>query len=302
MMFQETFDALPKQRTHGAKSSFDFNRWLQSKLRAAKNGPYAEAVLLTPEIAAGLLAQNPENRNVNLSYVADLVSDITAGRWAMNGETIIVSEEGYLNDGQHRCHAIVIADTAVDTMIVFGVERDSRTTVDEGRARTVANYLTMEGDVKNAPLLASVANKLIEIRREGRLNKGRNSPTKQEVLEECRTDKKLADSVAFITGKSKRARKVCSESIIAVAHYLIAEKNKAKADEFISTMLSGEHLGATDPRFVCREKLQSRALRLNGNEQLKTIIHAYNNWRKGITVKTVQHQMRKGDKLPEVTR
>jgi hypothetical protein len=273
--------------------------WADHQAKQPRETPRAELVTITPEMATSLLSRNPENRNVRLGGVCAIAADIEAGRWSVNGETIIISDDGYVNDGQHRLHAIVLAGIPVQTMVVYGVTRDSRTTVDQGAARTVANYLSMEGEAKNVGLLAAAANKVIDIERNGRVLGGSAGPTKQENLERCRSDRLLAEAVNFIA-TNKQARKVASLSTMAAAFYLISKKNPSKAGEFFVSLITGENLAASDPVFVCREKLVSRDLRLNVNEQLRSIISAWNHWREGRKVRSLVHSMPKGQVLPEV--
>lgn len=98
-------------------------------------------VLLTPDLAAWLLDGNLDgNRRLSSREVDRIANDITEGRWKANGDTIKVNESGKLIDGQHRCHAVIQADIAVPTMIVFGVsdDRDTMATIDTtARPRSV---------------------------------------------------------------------------------------------------------------------------------------------------------------------
>ena len=127
-----------------------------------------EIVQLTPMLARVLLGRNDGNRCVRKSKVAQYKSDILAGRWSMNGEPIIVSRDGLLNDGQHRCLAVIEANAPIQVIIVFGVERETRETVDQGGARSASDIALMH-HVPNAALASAIARMMIVYERnEGR--------------------------------------------------------------------------------------------------------------------------------------
>lgn len=103
--------------------------------------------LITPEYAQQLLDNNHGNRKVVRIYVDALAREMAEGRWKENGETIIVSNTGRLIDGQNRLMAIVQSGVSIWALIVFGVSDDHqvRATVDQGKARTVANIMQISG-------------------------------------------------------------------------------------------------------------------------------------------------------------
>lgn len=288
-------DLLPT--INGAGDGGRAQRWLEDRIKKSGRKEFAEISLLTPEIAAQLLKRNPKNRTLKQATVERYARDIESDRFAFNGEPIIVSDTGELNDGQHRCHAVIYAQKPIKTLFMFGVPRESRTTVDQGTARTAGDYLGMDG-VANSNHLAAIAGKVIEIERFGKLiSVNADKPTKAEIVERAKADKGIAESFAFVhrTG----AGRVSSYSLLGTAHYLLRKKGGADADTFIDRLIEGVELKARDPIFVAREKLISRDKRLNQNERMKTIIMAWNNYRARSSVKTLTHSVKKGDKLPE---
>jgi hypothetical protein len=111
-----------------------------------------EAVLMTPEWAAELLASNPENRAISRGHVAALAADMAAGKWMANGSSIVVARGGMLLDGQHRLMACIAADAAFPTVLSQGVDLTARQTIDTGRKRTAGDAMKIEGiaNYKNA--------------------------------------------------------------------------------------------------------------------------------------------------------
>lgn len=128
-------------------------RWLDR----AKSEVFTVNATLTPDMAQALLARNPENRTLRMSgatrSVKAYAEAMSRGEWKLNGETIIISKEGLLNDGQHRCNAVVMSGNAIPVLMTFGVERESRETVDQGAARTPGDILSQAGE-KNVNQLA----------------------------------------------------------------------------------------------------------------------------------------------------
>lgn len=275
-------------------------RWLESRIREAETtGVKFEKVSITPEIASLLLERNQSNRKLNLNDVKSIAGDILAGRWVFNGETIIVSKDGHVNDGQHRLEAVVLAGRAIETAVVFGVDRETRTTVDAGRVRSVGDYLQMD-DIPNGNNVAAAARKIMEIEEYGKTTSSVDQRhSKQAVLERSRIDPAILDSIraCHLQGFGK----VGSLSMLATAHYFFKSIDPDAADEFIRKLVSGADLPLHHPIWTARNKLVGRDVRLSQNEKLKTIIMGWNNWRAGKEkVKTVTHTVKKGETLPEI--
>lgn len=111
--------------------------------------------LVTPEMAAALLSHNPQNRVVNQAAMLDYAAAMRRGEWHLNGQNIIIADSGELNDGQHRLSAVVEAGIPVAMGLQFGVSRDSRSTLDVGRKRSLGDHLAMAG-YQNTNAVAAV--------------------------------------------------------------------------------------------------------------------------------------------------
>ena len=80
--------------------------WLESRLAQMRaKGLFSELVTITPEIAEMLLARNPDNRHRSPDVVNRYASDMRSGRWSLTGESLKISTDGLLNDGQPRIRA-----------------------------------------------------------------------------------------------------------------------------------------------------------------------------------------------------
>lgn len=109
--------------------------------------PEVALVTVTPDKARKWLALNAETqRNVSRGRAESYARDMEAGRWRVNGETIVFDADGRLIDGQHRLHAVVIADVPVNMLVVRGVEPSSSRTIDQGYNRSLNTVLGTSGE------------------------------------------------------------------------------------------------------------------------------------------------------------
>ena len=129
--------------------------WFYGVVERAQACVLTERVMVGPDLAAELLRNNPDNRFVRNGNYSKLVDDLRAGRWTFNGESILISKEGLLNDGQHRCLAVVETNVPIDAMMTFGLERASRVTVDQGGAKSAGDFLAME-KIPNSTNVAAI--------------------------------------------------------------------------------------------------------------------------------------------------
>lgn len=253
--------------------------WLDDRLRkAVAEGVVSEVVEITPVLAEILLASNPDNRNINEDRVAAYATDIANGDWSLNGEPIIVSDTGLLNDGQHRCSAVVKAARSIKAVVTIGVERDSRLTVDQGKVRTAGDYLGMEG-IADANHVAAVASYVWQYEQKGRLTRStKDLPTKVQIQQSLRDHPKIIESLHSLPSASRNIAR--SRSILAFCHYLFSRRSgHTAATYFLMRLMIGDELKTTDPIYLCRERLNS-STRMRPEEKVELIFRAWNHSRR----------------------
>lgn len=117
--------------------------------------PIAENVLITPEMAEMLYKTSKGNRQINQKKVDDYARQMIEGKWTLNGETIIFSEEGYLYDGHHRMLAVMKAKTPIWFTVIRGVDKNTFATIDSGQSRSSGQVFTIAG-IPNSNVVSSV--------------------------------------------------------------------------------------------------------------------------------------------------
>jgi len=247
---------------------------------AGKGKPLAQTIKLTPVLAELFLERNPSNRKVNLNTVDTFSNDMAGGRWSVNGEPIIISDTGELNDGQHRCLAVKQSAATIDTVLVVGVSRESRTTLDQGRARSVGDYLSMDGHF-DARVLGAAAGYLWMYRNRGQLytggvTGGKFAATKAEVRQIVDDNPGLARSVALA---GRQAQLIGGRPIIAFTHFILSGQDRGAADEFIIALMEGANLKASNPILYARNRLIQERGRFRAPDKAELLFKAWNAWR-----------------------
>lgn len=279
---------LQRDETHmKAVAEREATDWLSSQTRKAQvGGVHAVVAELTPAVASVLLTLNQANRKVSKVSVAKYARDIANGNWSLNGQTVVVSDDGSLNDGQHRCLAVIDAEQSVPVVFVFGAERESRFTLDQGKGRMAGDFLGMNGYTD--PLALSAAAKYIWQHRElGRLStQSMHSPTKTEIQALVEQHPDIANSLAAIPRKG--CDSVGGRSLLAFCHWVFSRSaDTVSADAFMRALVEGVNLGPRNPILYARNRLMAERGRMQPNERAELIFRAWNCHRRGETPRTL---------------
>lgn len=271
-----------KAATGDFNLSSDYHKaavWLDKEVDQARKSVTTQVIELTPALASVLMQRNPKNRNVNPTLVESFARDIEHGKWRFNGEPIIVASDGNLNDGQHRCSAVIAADMPIQTVLIVGVGRDTRTTLDQGRARTVGDYLAMEGHI-NTNNLGTAASFIWQHRTRGALASGGNGkPTKSEILAIIEEFPSILESVQV--AQRKGADAYGGKSMLAFCHWTFWHTaDEPAANEFITKLVGGAGLLSKDPILYTRNRLVAERGRLRTNDKAELLFRTWNAWRR----------------------
>lgn len=254
--------------------------WLDVALQASAEHPFCEIVTLTPEMARALLHRNDSNRKLSPGLVAQIAADLAAGRWQFNGESIVIARTGELNDGQHRLEAISQSGVAAKLVIVGGAERESRMTLDMGRARTVDDFLRLKG-VHYATTLASAARLVLGFEKSNGANFGSTRwVSKSEAIERALSDKALAAAAEWGAKHAPECAHLVPASPLAACYYILAKIDPAKGPEYMLKIARGHSEPAHSAVLSVRRYLPTHSSR-HRDPKMALILRGWTYWRRG---------------------
>lgn len=251
----------------------------------------AELEFITPALAKQLLEQNPRNRNLSGMAVKKYASDMKTGRWNNNGQTIVISESGYLLDGQHRCAAVLASGVTIAAFVVRGAPDKVYTTIDTGRPRSLADLLTIEGYV-DAKRLQSVSTITYNYATGAAYG---YQPTKAALFEFVTAHPYLTDAVRM-AGKSRTFPRAPLGAVVFLSNE--SRKFDLETQMFVDGAVHGDGLAKGDPRLTVREWYFARANRngvqIDSGSIFAATARAWSSWAAGEPL----HNLR----LPDVIR
>lgn len=260
--------------------------------RPAKAKPssiHSEVVEITPDIARAWLDKNEQNRRVSRSRVVLYARDMANRSWGLTGDAIRFDTRSRLIDGQHRLLACIQADTSFTTVVIYGLEPQSKDLIDTGLTRSIANMLQVQG-IPNATIVGGMLRLVIAARKEPIYVSGKVRPTHAEIA--ATHEKHPAIGQCAVTGKIPKS---ISAIQISFLNY-VASKYLARGKEaqcMISVIKTGVPAYDEDPIHQFREKIIniSSLEMLHGsyrNHVWWTLVHCWNLFSQGQRAARVQ--------------
>lgn len=106
--------------------------------------PKTEFLTINPAIAAFLLELNwDKNRVISQLRVNTYAASMRENNWDVTGESICLTREGTVIDGQHRLWAVIESGATIVTAVTFGLEPEVYRSIDRGMNRTMAYCANM---------------------------------------------------------------------------------------------------------------------------------------------------------------
>lgn len=99
--------------------------------------------VITPEQAKIWLARNENNRAIRRAVVERYAEEMRTGHWEETHQGIAFDEEGNLADGQHRLHAIILANRPIRMLVTFGLSQSAYRAIDGGESRKLFDRLRL---------------------------------------------------------------------------------------------------------------------------------------------------------------
>jgi hypothetical protein len=201
------------------------------------------------ETAKALLGNMVKNRHVRLGKVEQFRQDMQGGRFEVNGQGLIVSDQGRLMDGQNRLHAFLETDLEEFwIMVTRGVSEDVFDTLDSGAVRTVGDVLAIRG-IKNSSGVGAVARAAFNYVAGGATNR---TPSKVAIADFCGAHPHVEQAGVW----AKQVAHYFRPSPVGAVLFLATEadhKYRDAAHDFAKGVADGVGLEVGDPRHTLRK-------------------------------------------------
>lgn len=247
------------------------------------DGVRIELVAVTPKLAREWLGRNAENQRLRRDTKVDQYArDMAAGHWPITGDTVKVTADNKLLDGQHRMAAVIQADITVPMLIAYGVPAEVMTVLDTGLARTFTDVLRISG-APSRSVLGAVVRRIVQWESGNYLGTsggGQGAPTNIEMLERYEKEPDAFDSAAARAGDVRRMR-LGQSGPAGAAFFLFTQLDQERAHQFFDQYVSGADLAQSHPILSLRNRIVriGKDERLYAHEQLALFIRAWNAWR-----------------------
>jgi len=247
---------------------------------------------ITPDKAKAYLANNNNNRSINKMNLAFLKSEILAGNYQMNGQTIVISTSGKLLDGQHRLTAVVETGLPIESIVVNNVDEDTFVTMDTGKPRGGSDALDIHG-VQNSKHIASAIRKIVQrfSHSHAYLDRVRYKISNPEFVKYYdKNAKELNDLYEMTHTWALQGNKVVSESDAMAFIFLL----KVEGDEiydFMEELLTGREINPnSNAAQVLRQKLIRNSFsghRTLDTERRDLVIHSFRKYKNNHNIKKI---------------
>lgn len=253
---------------------------------------------VNPDLAKLWLATSPINRQLKTLKIEAFSRDMLAGRWTLNGATLVLDEDGLLMDGHHRLQAVVRSGVPVSFLVVSGVSRQVMSTVDNGTARTSADVLKLKNAINCVGLAATLR----------LLNWYDTTDRTYTTLLRVVSNAEMSELHARYDNAPSVVARVYHDTglkaIRAINAGFCAPMCKAyaaaseTAEHFVSTIASGAGLELGDPRLTLRNWFAARPTRrrTERHDIMGVTIKAWNAFLIGSPVK--QLKITEGEAFP----
>ena len=255
-------------------------------------GERAAFITVTPEMAEiALIYFNPANRKYDPNYVRELVRARKEGRWTMNGEGLILDQDGNILSGQHRLGTIHQSGEPMEVLISYGIDREaSLSTIDTNRRRGNGDILSIKGE-NNCHLMASTLSSLAAFLRGefGWSRIGKTSEQQQEAI--LQAFPQVREAVRTY-GFNKKT--LMTGTFAATFGLLFTASDEAKGREFFRLICDGDNMEIGHPVLTLRDTLiQDRTCIRKASRNLLAafIIKAWNAFYTNQPLPKLTHRM-----------
>jgi hypothetical protein len=246
-----------------------------------------EIVFISPCLARELIEANTENqRSVARGNLAKIEKTLLNDSFALNGESIIVSDTGRLLNGQHRLLAVVNTRIGIWSVLVKNVPDEYFATIDSGKSRTFNDVCKIAGHDRTHHLATSAQLLAEYLLGESRVASG-IPLSHADLASTLEAAPRLSDSVMFVM-----RTKGIAASRGAWLHYILSERlGRDAVDPFFEKLGHGQMLQSGDPIYQLRCRLiadKSSRSKLPRRELLALLVKAWNAHIDGRSIKQLK--------------
>jgi hypothetical protein len=253
------------------------------------------------ELATAVLEMNTGNRRINRRKLQQLVGQMKSGEFENTGEPIIISEDGVLNNGQHRLLAVVESGAILDMDVRFGVPRKAFSKTDTGTPRSGADILTIKGVGSGSQVSSTV--RLLILYERGLPESIREFVSNDEVGRAFDRWLDVEEIVARVNGHGL-PKAIRSTPFYATAFLASRTPQKTKLEKWLDAVATGLDVARDHPAYQLRERLMRGidapiGTREGQLERFALMIKSWNLWAKGETVTMREFRWGRSGKNPE---
>jgi hypothetical protein len=249
---------------------------LKSKVKIITPGFAKE--LLERTQAAGVLNRKASSRTIDI-----YANEMKRGNWKLNSESIKLDENGFILDGQHRLMACVQSGCTFQTVVNFGVARDTFDTIDCGRIRTGTQVLQMSG-VQYHTVITGIINGLSEFRSYGHLAIKDRRLTPSAVLEEYNSRPADYDEAARIAMRAVGESHSMTPKTVGTLYFALVNDvgaSKGKAENFFMAINSFDTASNQAIEKMRRWNLANKDRKVSDKLRIAYVIRSWNAFIKG---------------------
>jgi len=258
--------------------------------------------VITPDLAKQTLQKTATNRSIQKSRVRRYAHGMKLGEWVV-AQPVMIDDMDRLLDGQHRMHAVIMANVPVEFLWVAGYHRDEVfCRVDDVAKRTLKDWLHIMR-IENPRIAAGVV--AWAARDEAGLipcaTGGHFVLTPIEGVEFYESHPEIEYAVRAPGTQNVHLAPVMS----CFAYWKFAQRDETEAKGFFVDLTMGDKEAEDDPLFLLRERMKSDRLaktKLSNIEKLALVYKTWNAIRTGKRTRTLAWRSNgpTAEKFPEV--
>jgi hypothetical protein len=229
------------------------------------------------------------NRKVSIPRVLRMSRDMTNGNWRFTGIPVMVEDDGFVLDGQHRLLAIMHSGVRQEVVILYGATTADQLVTDTGRPRTAGDQLSIR-QMPHARHVAAAANLLMRWRA-GQILNSQFQPTVTETTVLAEETEGMHDA-ATLALRIHTAVKHAPIAAIMASYIEASEIDNDQRDYFFERLQRGDELTTHDPILTLRNTF----MRYNPDNpvpfrhvgRLWQIVNSWNKMRAGQKVQVLR--------------